>query len=106
MDKPHIIHEKLVTLKDLAKRLPSSRPGRSVHIHTVRRWALKGVLGVVLGTLTVGGTVYTSEQDIERWRQAVQRKRASLKELPESLRKFQPRKERRRRIVEWAGLER
>ena len=100
-DKPHLIHETLITLKALSKRLPSARPGRSVHEHTVRRWALKGICGVVLGTVTIGGTIYTSEQELERWRQAVRRKRAAMREEPESLRKFHPRLEQRRRIQEW-----
>jgi Protein of unknown function (DUF1580) len=101
-DKPHLLHEKLVTLKGVARRLPSSRPGRSVHIHTVRRWTLKGINGVVLGTVTVGGTIYTSEQEIERWGQAVQRKRAAVRECHEKvLRQFRPRAERLRRLREW-----
>lgn len=75
MNRPYLIHEKLVTLKELARRLPSARRGRSVHVHTVRRWALKGINGIALGTVTIGGTVYTSEQEIERWRQAIWRQR-------------------------------
>lgn len=74
-----LANETLVTLKDVSRRFPSSRRGRGVHVNTIRRWAWKGILGVRLATVTIGGTVYTSEQEIERWRQAVDRKRAAVR---------------------------
>jgi hypothetical protein len=77
-----LLSETLVTLKDVSRRYPSSRRGRSVHLNTIRRWVFKGILGVKLCTVMVGGTVYTSEQEIERWQQAVRRKRAAQRPRP------------------------
>jgi hypothetical protein len=36
------------------------RRGRKIHIATVRRWATKGLTGVQLRTIRIGGGVYTS----------------------------------------------
>ena len=43
-------------------------PGnRSVHISSLHRWRLRGVRGVKLETVLVGGTRYTSDEAISRF---------------------------------------
>ena len=42
-------------------------PGKPVCIQTMHRWRLKGVRGVKLETLLIGGLRYTSKQAIERF---------------------------------------
>ncbi len=66
-----IAGETLVTLIALARNFKSPRTGNTLHIASVRRWVRKGIAGVRLGTVHVGGTVYTSWEEFGRWRRAV-----------------------------------
>jgi hypothetical protein len=77
-----IAAETLVTLIALARRYKSPRTGNTLHIASVRRWARVGIAGVRLGTVTVGATVYTSEQEFARWRQAVSQERGRRRLAP------------------------
>jgi hypothetical protein len=56
------IDDKYVPLKDVTKFLPT-RP----HFATVWRWAMKGVRGVTLDTVLVGGQRYTTEESIKKF---------------------------------------
>lgn len=62
--------EKLITLAQAAKLawLPRlrGRLGR-LHASTLWRWALKGIGGIKLETLKVGGTLCTSEAALQRF---------------------------------------
>jgi len=63
-----INRESLLTLPQAAKRLPSSRPGRKLNVSTLWRWASSGVKGgVVLETVTIGGTRFTSTEALQRF---------------------------------------
>jgi hypothetical protein len=68
---PSIASETLLTLKAVAGRYRSPATGRQLHVNSVRRWARKGVRGVRLEVLAVGGLVYTSEEALARWRTAI-----------------------------------
>jgi len=61
--------ETLVSLGDVPSLLPSRR-GRRVHRATVYRWAAKGVGGVRLDVLRIGGSLFTSEQAVARFLEA------------------------------------
>jgi hypothetical protein len=52
-----------------ARKLPwlKGRSGGQLDIGTIRRWALRGVRGVKLETLRIGGSVCTSEQAVVRF---------------------------------------
>lgn len=75
-----IAGETLVTLVSLSREFRSSRTGNTVHIASVRRWVRRGIAGVRLGTIHVGGTVYTSREEFARWRAAVARERGRLRQ--------------------------
>lgn len=53
-------------MADWAKALPP-RNGKRVHISTLYRWTTRGVRGVRLETLPLGGTLATSREALERF---------------------------------------
>ncbi len=65
-----VSREELLTLREAARLFQSGRnPGRTVSINTVYRWSLKGVRGVRLGTIVVGGIRRTSRGAISQFLQ-------------------------------------
>lgn len=54
-------HEELVHLREVPALLPS-HAGKRIHISTVYRWVNRGVDGVRLETVKVGGLHYTSHE--------------------------------------------
>jgi hypothetical protein len=63
-------HETLLTLKQAARTVPG-RSGRHPHVATIYRWATRGVRGVILETLQVGGTKCTSREALQRFFEAI-----------------------------------
>lgn len=59
--------EELLSLTDAARRLPHRRAGRPTHVATLFRWAKRGVRGVRLETVRIGGCVCTSSEAITRF---------------------------------------
>ncbi|MFQ5502845.1 MAG: DUF1580 domain-containing protein [Phycisphaerae bacterium] len=57
-----IHNEKLISLKDVAHRLP-----RCPHIATVYRWVNRGVRGVRLEVAKIGGLSFTSDEALQRF---------------------------------------
>jgi hypothetical protein len=66
--------EELITLCQAAHLIPSSRNGKKTAISTLFRWASKGVKGIRLETLQVGGAQRTSKQALTRFYQALSAK--------------------------------
>ena len=62
-----VASETLLTLREAAGRIPGRRGGQRIHVSAVYRWAQRGVRGVVLETIPVGGTLYTSVEAIQRF---------------------------------------
>jgi len=62
-----VTKEKLVTLARAASRLPRRRKGKRPHPSTLFRWASRGLRGVRLETLSVGGTTCTSAAALQRF---------------------------------------
>jgi hypothetical protein len=60
-------NEELLTLAELAKRLPRRRQNRPVHPSTVHRWRRPGIAGVRLECLRVGGVWCTSLAAVQRF---------------------------------------
>ncbi len=58
--------ETVIPLTKAAKRVPS-RNGRTVHVSTIWRWTMRGVHGIKLESLLVGGTRCTSVEAIGRF---------------------------------------
>ena len=59
--------ETVLTLTEAAKRLPQRRRGSRPHVATMYRWAQRGVKGVRLEALQVGGTLCTSLEALQRF---------------------------------------
>jgi hypothetical protein len=62
-----ILQEDLVPLMKAARRLPRRRNGRPTHVSTLHRWRSKGVRGVRLEAVRVGGIWHTSTEAVERF---------------------------------------
>ena len=62
-----ILSEQVVSIAETPKRIPPMKGGRRVHISTVYRWALRGVRGVVLETIMIGGRRCTSVEAMSRF---------------------------------------
>ena len=54
-------------LRQAARLLPNRRAGKPTHVATLYRWAQRGLRGVRLETLQVGGTLCTSREALQRF---------------------------------------
>lgn len=61
------LDEQPICLKEATRLLPSLRCSRRIHVSTLHRWSRKGVKGVRLETIRVGGTHCTSIAALERF---------------------------------------
>ena len=59
--------EELVSLTEATRALPPGRNGKRLHVSTLHRWAGRGLRGVVLETIHVGGRRYTSTEALQRF---------------------------------------
>lgn len=59
--------ERLISLAEAARSLP----GGAVHVATVHRWRLRGIRGIRLPSVLVGGIRYTSREALVWWFAAV-----------------------------------
>lgn len=59
--------ETVVSFTEALDHLPHRRGGRPVHVATLYRWAQRGLRGVQLETLQVGGTRCTSIEALQRF---------------------------------------
>jgi hypothetical protein len=62
--------ENVVALSELPDRIPP-RAGRRLSIPSVYRWSTRGIRGVVLETVQIGGTRYTSMEAFQRFTNAL-----------------------------------
>lgn len=62
--------EKLITLQQAAALLPGEN-GKSVNPQTVWRWTMRGLRGVRLETVVIGGRRYTSREAVCRFAAAL-----------------------------------
>ncbi len=63
----NVSSEQLLTLSQLAKRLPRRRRDRPIHPSTIHRWRQPGVRGVRLECIRVGGAWHTSVEAFQRF---------------------------------------
>jgi hypothetical protein len=59
--------EKILTFSEAAKLLPRRRAGRKTHVSTLYRWSSRGVRGIVLETIQVGGGSCTNREALQRF---------------------------------------
>ena len=59
--------ERLIAFTEVGDFLPTRRQGRKVHATTVHRWTTGGGKGIVLDSIMVGGSRYTSQQALQRF---------------------------------------
>ena len=59
--------EQLVSLHDVPKLLPPRPSGKRVHISAIYRWVQRGIRGIRLEVIRVGGTTYTSREALQRF---------------------------------------
>jgi hypothetical protein len=60
-------HEHLLTLSAAAREVPNRASGRGVNVSTPWRWSLRGIRGIKLDTILIGGTRYTSREALQRF---------------------------------------
>lgn len=68
-----IANESLVPLSDVPQRLPPRPSGRPIHLSTIYRWTQCGIRGVLLETIRIGGTNYTSTEALQRFADCLSR---------------------------------
>jgi hypothetical protein len=61
--------ETLIPIRDVPRRLPPRPNGKRVHISAVYRWTQRGIRGLVLEAVRIGGTTYTSCEALQRFAQ-------------------------------------
>lgn len=62
--------ETLIPIRDVPDRLPRRPSGKKLHVSAVYRWLQRGVGGVRLESVKVGGTTYTSAEALARFARA------------------------------------
>jgi hypothetical protein len=62
-----ITTEEVLTFSKAAARLPERRKGSRPHLATFYRWAERGIRGVRLESIQIGGTRCTSTQALQRF---------------------------------------
>jgi len=70
--------ETLIALRDAPKHLPPRANGKRLHVSAVYRWIAKGVAGVVLEAVRIGGTTYTSLEALQRFAERLTGRRESI----------------------------
>ena len=62
-----ITAEEPISLVEAARRLPERSSGNRIHVSTLYRWTQRGIKGVRLETIQVGGTRCTSMEALGRF---------------------------------------
>jgi hypothetical protein len=62
-----ITQETLIPLREAPRRLPPRPNGKRMHISACYRWISRGVRGVRLEAIRIGGSTYTSLEALQRF---------------------------------------
>lgn len=62
-----ITQEQLVTFGELARSLPRRRGDRPVHVATIHRWRSRGLKGIRLEAVRIGGAWHCSREAFRRF---------------------------------------
>jgi hypothetical protein len=60
-------NESVFPMSEAPTKLPRRRGGKKVNVATLYRWSTRGIRGVVLETIQIGGTRCTSAQALQRF---------------------------------------
>jgi hypothetical protein len=92
----NIVDEFTIPLRQAAKLLPCRRQGKPAHVATLYRWAHRGLRGVRLETVQIGGTLCTSREALQRFFERLDRRPdpVSIATTPASRRRAAERAER------------
>ena len=60
-------NEIVLSLTEAARHLPRRRAGKRPHVATLYRWISRGLRGVKLEAIRVGGTLCTSQEALQRF---------------------------------------
>ena len=59
--------ERVISLTEAAEHLPRRRGSKKPHVATLYRWASRGLRGVQLESIPIGGTLCTSAEALQRF---------------------------------------
>lgn len=62
-----LAQEQLIPIRDVPRHVPARPNGKKVHISACYRWVSRGVKGVRLDAIRIGGTTYTSLEALQRF---------------------------------------
>ena len=62
-----IHNEAVISIREALRHLPRRPTGKRVHISAVYRWVSRGVRGIILESIRIGGTTYTSIEALQRF---------------------------------------
>lgn len=74
----NIANEKLLTLPDAARVPPPGRGNTRTHPSTIYRWISRGIRGIRLESICIGGKTYTSVEALQRWADALSSRPAAI----------------------------
>lgn len=63
--------ETLVPVNEVPRLLPCRSTGKKIHISAIYRWAQRGIRGVRLDVVRIGGTSYTSREALQRFAEGI-----------------------------------
>ncbi len=62
--------ERCLTLVEAAKLIPGRQDQKGLHVSAIYRWVARGVNGVRLETIRIGGRMHTSREALQRFFEA------------------------------------
>jgi hypothetical protein len=96
--------ETVVSLTEASKHVPSRRQGKKTAVSTIWRWAMKGIRGVKLETIMIGGTRCTSLQALQRFFEQVTEVTNGTTAMPSTSRRRQSQLQAAEAELEAAGI--
>lgn len=79
--------ENLLTLPQAAQTLPGRKAGKAASSQTLWRWSKVGCKGIVLETIAIGGTAFTSLEALDRFFEAIEAARGKKRPPRETSRR-------------------
>ncbi|MEX2389193.1 MAG: DUF1580 domain-containing protein [Phycisphaeraceae bacterium] len=101
------IHEdQLIPIREVPKRLPARPSGRQMHISAIYRWIQRGVRGVKLEAVKIGGSSYTSLEALQRFSEQLTLQNKERRDPPLSAQRRRQIEAASRQVAEILGIDR